>query len=262
VKRYLQAVLLAFLLGATTLFGQQPASTPSQPAEQKATSTPGEAPEHPIRDAQRELAHNENEAVGREVSPDKETPGEEADENQQFKESPSVKWFAAHTGLSTQAAYWLLVCINFAIIAGFIVWAWKKNVPAMFRTRTETIRKNLDEARRASEEANRRLGDIESRLAKLDTEIAEMRKSAESEAAAEEERIKVAAEEDRRKVIATAEQEIEAAANTARRELKAYAASLAVSIAEKKILIDANTDRSLVRTFVRELSHNGGKDGR
>jgi F0F1-type ATP synthase membrane subunit b/b' len=44
----------------------------------------------------------------------------------------------------------------------------------------------------------------------------------------------------------------------AQRELKAYAAELAVSLAEKRIKVDAATDRALVETFVGQL----GKDGK
>lgn len=241
-------VLLALLSIATLSFCQKQApanSAPKQAAGQQNSASSDNA----IAEAQQRLAHRENEAAG------------EEEEHKQFKESPSVKWFASHTGLSLGAAYWVLVCLNFAIIAALIGWVAKKNLPAMFRSRTAAIRKSLDEARRVSEDANRRLSEIESRLARLDVEIAEMRKGAEAEAAAEEERIRAAAEQDRRKVIETAEQEIEAATKAARRELKAYAATLAVSIAEKKIQVDAKTDESLVRTFVRELSQNGGKGG-
>ncbi|HVZ17267.1 MAG TPA: ATP synthase F0 subunit B [Terriglobales bacterium] len=241
-----RAFLVIVLTLAAVAFAQESTPTPAAPATQQNSATA----ENAIAAAQQGLVHQENEAAG------------EGEENKEFKESPSVKWFASHTGLSLGTAYWVLVCINFAIIAVLIAWAWKKNVPGMFRSRTESIRKNLDEARRASEDANRRLGEIESRLAKLDSEIAEIRKTSEAEAVAEEQRIKAAAEEDRRKVIETAEQEIEAAAKAARRDLKAYAASLAVSIAEKKIQIDPKTDQSLVRTFVRELTQNGSKGGR
>jgi len=251
LRRFTLAAMLA--VGCCCLIAaQDQGSTPAQPVgQQPATTAPGQRPDHPIRDAQRELAHTSNEAAG-----------EEKDETKEFKESPSVQWVASHTGLSLQAAYWVLVLLNFAIIAALVIWGWKKNVPAMFRARTEAIRKNLEEARRASEDANRRLSDIESRLSRLDSEIADMRKHAEEEAAAEEVRIKAAAEEDRRKVIESAEQEIDAAAKAARRDLKAYAASLAVSLAEKKIHVDQDTDRALVNGFVRELARNGGKDGR
>src|SRR2546428_2615366 len=116
----------------------------------------------------------------------------------------------------------------------------------------------MDEARKASEEANRRLGDIEGRLSQLGVEIAEMRAAAEKEAAAEEARIKAAAEEDARKIVESAEQEIAAAAKSARRELTAYAADLAVSLAKKQIHVDTNTDRGLLRNFGQQLPTNGG----
>jgi F-type H+-transporting ATPase subunit b len=162
------------------------------------------------------------------------------------------------TGLSLNAAYWLLVILNFLIIGALVGWALKKNLPALFRARTEAIRRSMDEARRASEDANRRLGEIEGRLAKLDSDIEAMKGKAESDAAAEEQRIRISAEDDGRKIVASAEQEIEAAAKAARRELKAYAADLAVSLAEKKIALDSKTDEALVNTFVHQL----GKDGR
>jgi F-type H+-transporting ATPase subunit b len=254
-------MFLALLLGACGLIAQEQGNAPKQAAgDQKATSTPGRQPDNAIRDAQRELAHQSNEAAG--IDSHEPGAGEEKDETAEFKQSPSVKKIASLTGLSLAAAYWLLVLLNFAIIAALVIWAWKKNVPAMFRARGETIRKNLEEARRASEDANRRLGDIESRLAKLDSEIAEMRQNAEAEAAKEEEHINVQAEEDRKKVVESAEQEIDAAAKAARRELKAYAASLAVSMAEKKIQVDPATDKTLVSSFVRELTSNGGKGSR
>ena len=58
--------------------------------------------------------------------------------------------------------------------------------------------------------------------------------------------------------MASAEQEIAAATNSARRELKAYAAELAVELAEKKIRVGQEADRELVRAFTSRL----GKDGR
>ena len=109
--------------------------------------------------------------------------------------------------------------LNFAVIAGTIFYFWKKNLPGVFRNRTASIQQAMVEARKASEEANRRLAEIESRLSRLDSEIAGMRDAAEKEAAAEEARIKAAAEEDARKIVESAEQEIAAAAKLARREL-------------------------------------------
>jgi len=179
------------------------------------------------------------------------------DETAQFKRSASVRLISRMTGLSLDGAYWLAVAINFGIVLAVIVWASKKNLPAVFRNRTATIQKSLDEARRASEDANRRLSEIESRLGRLDQEIAQMRATAEKEAAAEEARIRTAAEEDARRIVESAQQEIAAAAKAARRDLTAYAADLAVSLAAKQIKVDAPTDQALLRRFASQLSANG-----
>jgi F-type H+-transporting ATPase subunit b len=159
--------------------------------------------------------------------------------------------------LSVDAAYWLAVVLNFAVVVVAIVWASKKYLPAVFLDRTSSIQRALEEARRSSEDAHRRLSDIESRLRRLDSEISEMKSSSEREAAAEEERISSAAAEDARRIIESAHQEIEAAAKAARRELTAHAADLAVSLASKQIHVDTPTDEALLRQFARELSSNG-----
>jgi len=62
--------------------------------------------------------------------------------------------------------------------------------------------------------------------------------------------------------VESAGQEVEAAARLAQRDLKAYAAELAVSLAEKRIQVDAATDRALVESFVGQLGQNGGKEGK
>jgi F-type H+-transporting ATPase subunit b len=174
-----------------------------------------------------------------------------------FKHSSSVKFVARMTGLSLTAAYWLCVVFNFGVVAGVIFWASKKYLPGMFRNRTAAIQKAMAEARAASEDANRRLADIEARLARLDGEIGEMRGAAEMEASAEEERIKVGTADELHKVVESAEQEIAAAAKTARRELRAYVADLVVSLAEKQINVDAGTDQTLVRGFAQHLASEG-----
>lgn len=179
------------------------------------------------------------------------------DDNAKLKHSSSVQLVSKLTGLSLESAYWLCVALNFAVIAGLVFWFSRKSLPGMFRNRTASIQKALAEARKTSEEANRRLGDIELRLSRLDAEIGEMRAAAERDAAAEEERIKAAAAEDARKIVASAEQEIAAVAKAARRELTAYAADLAVTLARKQIQVDAATDQALVRSFAQQIAASG-----
>ena len=181
--------------------------------------------------------------------------GSDKDEREQFKHSPSVQLLSKITGLSDNGAYWLAVVINFAIVVGAIAWFSKKVLPRVFRNRTTSIQKAIEEARRATEDANRRLSDIESRLGRLDQEISQMRAISEREAAAEEAGIKAAAEEDARRIVQSAEQEISASVKAARRELTSFAAELAVSLAAKQIRVDAAADQALVRRFARDLSN-------
>lgn len=180
------------------------------------------------------------------------------DDQSQFKQSPSVVWVAKVTGLDLEHAYILCVILNFVVIAVAIFWASSKYLPGLFRNRTASIQKAMQEARKASEDANRRLAEIEARLSKLDAEIAAMRAQAEAEALAEEQRIKAAAAEDARKIVESAQQEIAAAAKSARRELKEYAANLAVSLVKKQIHVDAPTDHALLSHFAQQLSANDG----
>jgi len=186
---------------------------------------------------------------------------EEKDDKAQFKESPSVLFIARHTGLSTGKAYFLSVLLNFAVIAGVIVWVARKYLPGMFSARTAAIQKAMQEAQKASEDAQRRLAEIESRLMKLDVEIGMIRDEAEKEGAAEAARIQAAAEDDARKIVTAAEQEIAAAAKAARRQLTAYAADLAVGLARKQIHVDAATDQALVRNFGGQLGTSASDSG-
>jgi F-type H+-transporting ATPase subunit b len=194
------------------------------------------------------------------VKESREAAGEE-DDKAQFKRSAAVRYIAKLTG-SVESAYWLCLFLNFAVIAGLIIWFSRKSLPGLFRDRTASIRKAMEEARKASEEANERLSAIEKRLARLDDEVQTMRATAEKEAVAEEERIKAATAEEARKIAEAAGQEIAAAAKTARRELTAYAADLAVTLAKKQIHVDTATDQSLVRRFADQLSNGDSGKGR
>jgi F-type H+-transporting ATPase subunit b len=222
---------------------------------QESTGKQKSKPSNPqSNSAQQEESSDQATDLGSELAKEsREAAGEEKNETEQFKKSSSVMLLAQITGLSLQHAYWLAVLINFGIIAAAIIWLSRSHLPGMFRHRTASIQKAMQEAQKASQEANQRLADIEARLSRLDVEIGAMRAAAEKEATAEEVRIKAAAEEDARKIIQTAEQEIAAAAKSARRDLKAYAADLAVSLAQRQIRVDSDTDAALVRTFADQL---------
>lgn len=185
-------------------------------------------------------------------APEKKEAAEE-DATAQFKQSASVRWLGQHLGLSASAMYWLAVVVNFAIIAFGVVYFSRLHLPAMFRNRTESIRKAMDEAKKTSDDAKQRLAGIEARLSHLDSEIAAMRAKVEQNGADEETRIRAAAEDDKNKIVEAAGQEIQVAAKSARRDLAAYAADLAVNMARQRIQVDVPTDQSLVSSFARSL---------
>jgi len=246
-KKIVRAGVLALLVSCAswvTLRAQEQSAAPEQ---KQASQSSAEQPAGPAK----QLAHESKEAAG-----------EEKDEMAEFKQSASVQVVKRLTGLSLQQSYWLCVVLNFVVIAAVIVWAGRKYLPGMFRDRSAAIQKAMQEAQMASEEARRRLADIESRLMKLDVEIGMMRDAAEKEGVAEEARIQAVAEEDARKIVASAEQEIAAAAKAARRQLTAYAADLAVGLARKQIHVDAGTDQALIRNFAQELGASSDDSGK
>ena len=226
------ALLLAFLSFPATLRSQEP-----QPAQNSASA-----------------AHSQQTGEPQVASKEKEL---ETDPNEAFRHSVAVKAIARMTGLSLDVAYWLCVVLNFIVVFAVLWFLLRKIVPTAFRNRAEAIQRRLEEARKTSEDARRRLSDVEARLSRLDTEISQMRQEAEASGKAEEEHMLAAAEEERRRIVESAEQEIASAAALARRELKAYTADLAVSLAEKRIKIAENIDEQLVRNFASRL----GKDG-
>jgi F-type H+-transporting ATPase subunit b len=243
VRTCFLAMMMVSCVSVVSLYAQKQAAPPApkQATPEKKKLSVDEAVSQSYGPG-RQLVHGSNEAAG-----------EGKDEMAEFKESASVRAIGRLTGLNLQQSYWLSVVLNFLVIAGAIVWAGRKYLPGMFRDRSAAIQKAMHDAQMASEEARRRLAEIESRLMKLDSEIGRMREAAEKEGAAEEARIKAAAEEDARKIIAAAEQEIAAAVKAARRQLTAYAADLAVGLARKQIHVDAATDQALVRNFAGQL---------
>ncbi|MFI5118390.1 MAG: hypothetical protein ACHP8B_17015 [Terriglobales bacterium] len=231
------------------LAAQQPAGSSSSSASPNQTQAAS---------AQQQPSHNPDTVSSEELNGAASGEAGEKEENTQFKYSKSVAWMGHLVGLSPRASYVVYWFLNFVLVVLFFVFLFRSSVPKMFRDRTAAIQKGIREAQAASAEAARRLSDIEVRLAKLDTEVAEIRSSAEREAAAEEQRILQAAEEDKRKILESVETEVGAIARNARRELKTYAATLAVDLASRKIKVDDTTDQALLREFVGQL----GKDGK
>jgi F-type H+-transporting ATPase subunit b len=145
--------------------------------------------------------------------------------------------------------------INFAIVAGVIIWLCLKKAPAFFGGRAEAISSAIRKATEAKAAADTQLREAEGKLANLQKEIADLRAISERESAAEVERLRTVTQTDLQKIVAAAKAEIEAAERAARLELKAIAARLAVEGAELLLAkqLTPRVQDSLFSNFVESL---------
>ncbi len=186
---------------------------------------------------------------------------EQEDDEYVFKHSRSVHAFGKMFHLSPEAASLSFWSFNFLILAAFIGYFLFTGLPKVFRSRRQTIEKQLVEARVATEGANERLRVVEDRLARLDSEIAAIRESAERDTAGDEARIKASIKAERKKIVAASEGEIAAAGAAAERHLRRFAAELAVERAGARIHITDGDDRQLIRDFAASLGADGTHGG-
>jgi len=162
---------------------------------------------------------------------------------------------AEEGGAAKERATEIFKWINFAIVAGLIIWVFGKVLPLKFRGNANKISSAISNAAAAKTEADRQLREAETKLANLQKEVAELRAFAQREGAGEAERIRALAQSDAQKIFLAANAEIEAAERAARLELKAIAAKLAVDGAESLIArqLTPQSQESLVSAFVKSL---------
>jgi F-type H+-transporting ATPase subunit b len=180
-----------------------------------------------------------------------------------YRHSASVKLLGRWLHLDKEAAARLFEYLNFAILAGAILFALLKYLPKTFRKQREDIQHRLVEARTATEQANERLASIEQRLSRLGEEVATISRQAEKDSADDEVRIKASIETERERIMEAVSRDIAAASGAAQRDLKRFVAGLAVDRAAQRIALTEDDDRALVQEFSKSLSQqirNGGKN--
>lgn len=237
--KFAALALGCLLLAGSPVFAQIEGTTPA-PASQSTASGEKAAPT---------TALNKNE------------PEEKKDAAEALKEpSPVVKKLGGMFGMAPSAAQTAFNWLNFAVLAIAISYALAKALPKAFRARTEGIQKHIVDARTATEAANARLSVVEAKLAKLDDEIASIRAESERESAEEDALTKQHIAEESERILKSAEQEIAAASAQAQRNLRAYAAGVAVDRAASRLDISDADDRALIQNFAAKLGHdsNGG----
>ncbi len=182
-----------------------------------------------------------------------------ARDNDEFRHAPIVKAMAGMIHMSTEATAQIFEDINSLILIGLILYFVVKVLPKAFRSRSETIQNQLAEARAATEAANQRLAAVEAKLGRLGEDIDQIRRQTESDLLEDEKRIKQSIEEERARIVKSAEVEIESAGAAAQRELKRFAAGLAIDKAVQRIQLSPESDKALIERFGKDLVSQFGK---
>lgn len=180
----------------------------------------------------------------------------------QFRHAPAVQSLAKRLGLSTELTAKIFEDINSAILIGAVLWGVFLFIPKIYRKRSDALARDLLNARAATAEAKERLAAVEERLSKLSIEIDAIRQQTEQDAANDERRIRESLESEKKRLLASVDQEVEAAGAAVRRDLKKYAASLAIDRATAELHISEADDRALIRAFGEHFSPANHKEER
>jgi len=149
---------------------------------------------------------------------------------------------------------------NFVLLAGALGYVIYKKGGPFFAARTESVRRDLEDAARANREAQERYAEVERRLANLGVEIEKLKTQARAEADAEGERMRAESERAFLKIRQQMEQDIASAGKAARQELRVYAADLAVSLAERRIRerLTPDSETALLGAMLKDLDRRSG----
>lgn len=189
------------------------------------------------------------------AKPETAKPAEEGENV--YRHSALVRMMAKWMHVDVETAARIFELFNFAILFFAIVIPLSRIMPKLLRTRKQTLKQDLETARKVTQDASARLSAIEAKLSGLDKEIADIRAQVEEDGKNDEARIKASIEEESVRIVAAAEQEIESAAAHARRELRHFAADLAIEQAAKQMVLTPETDRALIAEFVSDSGKGG-----
>lgn len=152
---------------------------------------------------------------------------------------------------------------NFAVLAGVLVYFLKSPFASYLVNRGKQIRADLLKATEMRATAAAQMTAIEEKMAALPAELEALRKQGAEEVAAEEARIRQAAEAERARLLEQARREIDAQLKLAERQLVAHTADLAVGIAAKRVksTITAEDQARLVDQYLGRLGSAPAADG-
>jgi F-type H+-transporting ATPase subunit b len=149
--------------------------------------------------------------------------------------------------------------VNFAILAGVLVYFLKSPLVGYLASRSDQIRGDLVKAAEMKRAAAAQIEEIDRLMMALPAELEALRAQGAEEIASEEERIRTAAAAERDRLLEQARREIEFQVKVAERDLVSHAADLAVSVATERIrnhITDEDRQR-LVDRYVHQLKGSG-----
>ncbi|UFS72289.1 ATP synthase F0 subunit B [Geomonas sp. RF6] len=143
---------------------------------------------------------------------------------------------AHHVDKAAQMKDFMWRCVDFAVLAGILVYAIKKaDMKGTLAARRSTIERQLKEAVAARELAEAKFNEYSDKLARANKDIEEMSANMKREGELEKERIIAEAQTTAARILEQAEAAANQEVQKARAELRAEAAKLAVELAEQKI---------------------------
>jgi F-type H+-transporting ATPase subunit b len=145
--------------------------------------------------------------------------------------------------------------INFILLAGGLAFVLRKPLSEFFIQRSASIRKSLEEGRKALETSQAQLHAVEEKLQHIEEMMAAFRAAALREMEEEHERIRETAAQEAEKMTESVRVQMDVASKQARLELKLFAAQMAVGRAEEMIVqrLDEPGQKRLVNQFMAQL---------
>jgi F-type H+-transporting ATPase subunit b len=128
--------------------------------------------------------------------------------------------------------------INFAILAGALVYFARGPLGEYLRTRSTAIRKDLIDSKNLRSTAEHQLAIVRTRLSQLPGELAEMKRRGDEDLASEKVRLAEATAHERQRLIDQTRREIEMQSRVARRELVEHSVELSMALARTRLQKD------------------------
>jgi F-type H+-transporting ATPase subunit b len=148
--------------------------------------------------------------------------------------------------------------VNLFLFVAVMVYVLRRPLTDAFRSRRDSIRRDLLKAQEEKDQALSKLAEVEQRLARLDSEVASIQEHAKAEAEIEAGRIARETEAEMAKLREQVQREIESTTKAAKQELRRFFASQSVKLAEEIIRRDIRPedDSRLVKWSVDDLGRS------